>query len=147
MKNLPKLLGIACLVILLILVRLFENKLFYDPLIDFYRYGGHLSMQLPQINFSKLLVFLSLRFWLNTLISLGILFIAFRSKPMIKFSAILFSIFFVIGFAAFCFFYINLNQQNVMTLFYIRRFLIHPLFILILLPAFYYYQLQKSKKP
>lgn len=147
MKKPATLLGITCLVILLILVRLFENELFYDPLINFYRYGGHLSMQLPQINFLKLLVFLSLRFWLNTLISLGIIFMIFRSTSMMRFATILFTILFIIGFTAFSFFYLTLNEQNVMTLFYIRRFLIHPIFILILLPAFYYYRLQKYKNP
>jgi exosortase F-associated protein len=137
----------GCLILLLVLVRFFEHELFYDPLIDFYRYGGHLSMQVPQINFSKLLLFLSLRFWMNTIISVGILFVAFRSKNMLRFAVMLFTILFIIGLATFSVLYFNLNSQNVMALFYVRRFLIHPLFILILLPAFYYYRLQKNKIP
>lgn len=147
MKQLIRLLGIGILVILLILVRLFEHHLFYDPLIDFYRYGGHLAMKVPEIIFSKLLLNISLRYWLNTLISLIILFVSFRDKNIVKFAALLFALLFAIALIAFSVLYFNLNSQNVMGLFYVRRFLIHPLFILILLPAFYYYRLKKREIP
>lgn len=147
MKQLVKLFTIAILVVLLVLVRLFEQQLFYDPLIDFYRYGGHLAMEVPQIFFPKLILNIGLRYWLNTLISLAILFVAFRDTNIIKFAVLLFAILFGISLAAFSLLYFTLNEQNVMGLFYVRRFLIHPIFILILLPAFYYYRLQKSKNP
>lgn len=147
MNQLIRLSGIGLLVILLVLVRLFEHQLFYDPLIDFYRYGGYLAMEVPEIIFSKLLLNISLRYWLNTLISLVILFVAFRDKNIVKFAALLFALLFGISLTTFCVLYFNLNSQNVMGLFYVRRFLIHPLFILILLPAFYYYRLQKRENP
>ena len=147
MKQLLRLAGIGVLVVLLVLVRLFEHQLFYDPLIDFYRYGGHLAMDVPQITFSKLLLNVSLRYWLNTIISLVILFVAFRDKNIVKFATLLFALLFGISLATFSVLYFNLNAQNVMGLFYVRRFLIHPLFILILLPAFYYYRLKKRANP
>ncbi|WP_339648280.1 exosortase F system-associated protein [uncultured Salegentibacter sp.] len=143
MKQFLRLSGIGVLVILLVLVRFFEHQLFYDPLIDFYRYGGYLAMEVPQINFPKLLLNLSLRYWLNTAISLVILFVSFRDKNIVKFAALLFTLLFGIGLATFSVLYFNLNSENVMGLFYVRRFLIHPVFILILLPAFYYYRLKK----
>ncbi|WP_037316832.1 exosortase F system-associated protein [Salegentibacter sp. Hel_I_6] len=145
MKQLLRLLGIAVLVTLLVLVRLFEHQLFYDPLIDFYRYGGYLAMDVPQIIFPKLLLNVSLRYWLNTIISLVILYVSFRDKNIVKFAALLFALLFGIGLATFTVLYYNLNSENVMGLFYVRRFLIHPLFILILLPAFYYYRLKKRE--
>ena len=147
MKLILRLLGIGILVLLLVLVRLFEHQLFYDPLIDFYRYGGYLSGVIPPIDFPKLLLNLSLRFWLNSLISLAILYVAFREINIVKFASLLYSIIFFFGMLAFMFFVLNLDKGNVMTLFYIRRFLIHPVFILILLPAFYYYRLQKRQNP
>lgn len=147
MKQGYRILLIGLLVILLVLVRMFEHQLFYDPLIDFYRYGGYLSGEIPEIDFIYLLFHLSLRFWLNTLISLLILYVAFFDKNIVKFSALLYSIIFIFGGITFAFFLRNLDQNNVMTLFYIRRFLIHPVFILILLPAFYYYRLQKRPIP
>ncbi len=147
MKHLLRLLGIGVLVVLLVLVRLFEHQLFYDPLIDFYRYGGHLAMEVPQIIFPKLLLNISLRYWLNTITSLVILFVAFRDKNIVKFAALLFTLLFGISITTFSIIYFNLNSENVMGLFYVRRFLIHPIFILILLPAFYYYRLKKRENP
>lgn len=147
MKQFLRLFGIGILVVLLVLVRLFEHQLFYDPLIDFYRYGGHLGMEVPEIIFPKLVLNISLRYWLNTLISLIILFVSFRDKNIVKFAALLFTLLFGICLAAFSVLYFNLNENNVMGLFYVRRFLIHPLFILILLPAFYYYRLKKRENP
>jgi exosortase F-associated protein len=76
-----------------------------------------------------------------------ILFVAFRDKNIVKFAALLFALLFGISIATFSVLYFNLNAQNVMGLFYVRRFLIHPLFILILLPAFYYYRLKKRENP
>ncbi|MBZ9730735.1 exosortase F system-associated protein [Salegentibacter sp. JZCK2] len=147
MKQLLRLSGIGILVVLLVLVRLFEHQLFYDPFIDFYRYGGHLAMEVPPIHVPKLLLNVSLRYWLNTLISLVILFVAFRDRNIVKFAALLFALLFGISIATFSVLYFNLNSDNVMGLFYVRRFLIHPLFILILLPAFYYYRLKKRENP
>lgn len=147
MKQFIRLFGIGFLVLLLVLVRLFEHQLFYDPFIDFYRYGGHLAMEVPPIHFPKLLLNISLRYWLNTLISLAILYVTFQDKNIVKFATLLFALLFGISLATFCLLYFNLNGNNVMGLFYVRRFLIHPIFILILLPAFYYYRLQKRKIP
>ncbi|TDN95347.1 exosortase F-associated protein [Salegentibacter sp. 24] len=147
MKQLIRLSQMVFLVVMLVLVRLFEKQLFYDPLIDFYRYGGYLAMKVPDITFSTLVLHISLRFWLNTLISLVILFVAFRDRNIVKFAALLFILLYGMSLSCFCILYFNLNSQNVMGLFYVRRFLIHPLFILILLPAFYYYRLQKRKNP
>ncbi len=144
MKNLKKISVIGVLVILLVLVRLFEHQLFYDPLIDFYRFGGYLSGAIPEIDFPKLFLNLSFRFWLNSAISLLILYVAFLDKNILKFAALLYGVIFLVGITVFGLYVFNLTAENAMTLFYIRRFLIHPVFILILLPAFYYYRLQSS---
>lgn len=145
MKQIYRIAGIGVLVVLLVLVRLFEHRLFYDPLINFYRYD-HLSGEIPETNFTKLMLHLGLRFWLNTAISLLILFVAFLDKNIVKFAALLYLIIFLAGGLVFAWLMLNLEPGTVMSLFYVRRFLIHPMFILILLPAFYYYRLQKFKK-
>ncbi len=138
---------IGVLVVLLALVRVFEEHLFYDPINEFYRSGFYMLDQLPQYKLPELLLNLSLRFWLNTLISLGILYVAFLDKNIVKFATLLFLGFFIVGVAAYSYLLLNLDRGHVMSLFYVRRFLIHPVFILILLPAFYYYRLQKRTKP
>jgi exosortase F-associated protein len=56
------------LTLLLISVRLFENKLFYDPLLDFFRSSSS-TKKLPAFDFYKLFLGLLFRFFLNTITS------------------------------------------------------------------------------
>lgn len=144
MKARYRIAGILLLVILLALVRFFEDDLFYDPLIDFYR-NGYLHDQVPDFNFLRLLLNLAFRFGVNTAISLLILYVAFFDRNIVKFAGVLYGILFIVGFIVFSFLLLNLDHMNYMALFYIRRFLIHPVFVIILLPAFYYYRLRAYK--
>ena len=145
MKKRYKILLIGLLVILLAAIRFFEDALFYDPLIEFFR-SDYLLGIIPPMNMAELMIFLTIRYTLNTIISLGIIYIAFRNKSILKFSAILYSVFYLIAVIAFIFLVLNIEREHYLALFYVRRFLIHPLFLLILLPAFYYYRLTRIKK-
>jgi len=131
------------LIILLVLVRIFEESLFYDPLLLFFK-TDHLTQPLPQFNAFKLLGNVAFRFFINTLISLIMLWVLFRSRSIIKLSAILYSILFILLFAAYMYLIFFSEKGSYMTLFYVRRFLIQPLFLLILIPAFYF---QKKMTP
>lgn len=147
MKQEYRILIIGVLVVLLALVRVFEEHLFYDPINEFYSSGFYMLNQWPQYKLPELLLNLSFRFWLNSLISLLILYIAFLDRNIVKFATLLFLGFFLFGVVTYTYLLLNLDRGHVMSLFYVRRFLIHPIFILILLPAFFYYRLQKSTKP
>ncbi|WP_373059714.1 exosortase F system-associated protein [Zunongwangia sp. H14] len=138
-----RLLGLGLLVVLLILIRMFEKDLFYDPLIEFYQ-RDYLHHEVPEYNFWPLLFNLLLRFLLNTAISLAILYLAYRDKNIVKFASLLYGILLLIGGSAFVFLLLNIEYEHYLALFYVRRFLIHPVFILILLPAFYYYRLRNA---
>lgn len=143
MQKLKKIAIIGLLVVLLVLVRFFEDLLFYDPLVAFF-HSDYLSNAIPEFNTGKLLSNVFFRFWLNTAISLWILYVAFTNKEIIKFSLLLYSILFIACFGVFVYLILNIQDENFMALFYVRRFLIHPIFVIILLPAFYYYQLKDS---
>lgn len=132
---------IGALVLCLAAIRFFEDELFYDPLIRFFK-SDYLLGEIPEYHMGKLLLNLFIRFMLNTLISLAIIYLAFRDVQILRFSAFLYGILLVGGFIIFTFLLINLANEHYLALFYVRRFLIHPLFILILLPAFYYYRLR-----
>lgn len=134
-------LQIAGLVLLLAGIRLFEEELFYDPLIAFFR-SDYLMGRIPRVDMALLLFNMGLRFMLNTIISLAIIYLAFRDKQITTFAGLLYLILFVVGFSVFIFLMLNIENEHYLALFYVRRFLIHPLFILILLPAFYYYRLK-----
>lgn len=133
------------LVILLAMVRYFENQLFYDPLLEFYE-ADYLNQSFPYFETGKLFFNVLLRYLINTVISLGILYVTFFDKNILEFSVYLFSIFFVICFTAFVFLIFEIESQNFLALFYVRRFLIHPIFVLILMPAFYYYRRKNVHK-
>jgi len=130
---------ISFLVILLAMLRFFENQLFYDPLLEFYE-ADYLHNSFPYFETGKLFANVLLRYLINTIISLGILYVTFFDKNILEFSVYLYSIFFVICFTAFVFLIFEIESENILALFYVRRFLIHPILVLILMPAFYYYR-------
>ncbi|MBD2001699.1 exosortase F system-associated protein [Trichocoleus sp. FACHB-40] len=80
---------------------------------------------------------LFLRYALNTLLSLGIIGLIFKDKSILKMCSILYTAFFIILIAAF-YIVLNTNDPNMLVLFYIRRFIIQPLFLILFIPAFYY---------
>lgn len=144
MKRSFRFLIIGFLVLLLVLIRYFEGRLFYDPLLHFF-HSDYLQDRIPHFETTRLLLNVVFRFLLNTIISLGIIYVAFLDKSIFKFSVLLYSLLFFIGFAVLMFLILTIENQNYLALFYVRRFLIHPVFLLILLPAFYYYRLNRRR--
>lgn len=130
------------LFVLLVLVRWFENELFYDPYLTFFK-NDYLYKNAPEVEVFKVTLFTVLRFALNTAISLAILFVLFKDKGIIKFSAFIYVIAFIVLMAAYLYFALNPKQETYYFFFNIRRFLIQPIILMLLLPAFYYYQLKK----
>lgn len=124
----------------LVLVRAFQHQLFYDPFIDYFK-NGYLSDPIPIFSGTKLLLHMVFRYTLNTIISLSIIYLAFMNKDFLIFSIKFYAIAFVV--LSITFFIILKGElaNGYLFAFYVRRFLIHPLFVLLLLPAFYYKQL------
>tara|TARA_R110000850_G_scaffold254614_1_gene380127 strand:- start:10056 stop:10490 length:435 start_codon:yes stop_codon:yes gene_type:complete len=144
MKKPFKILLLIILFGLLVLVRLFEAELFYDPLLSFFK-KDYLNQKVPDAALGKLLLHTGYRYLINTAISLLILWLAFRDRDVIKFSMILYVLAFLILLPWMAWLVANATpESNYNILFYVRRFLIQPLFVLLLLPAFYYHK-QKIK--
>lgn len=137
MDRKARILIIMLLFLALVLVRAFQNDLFYDPFIEYFR-NGYLYDPIPVFSGSKLLFHLIFRYGLNTLISLIIIYVAFQNRDFLIFSVKFYSIAFIL--LGIVFFIILKGELSggYLFAFYVRRFLIHPLFVLILLPAFYY---------
>ena len=137
LQNKMKIFWIVLLIALFAVIRMFENQLFYDPFLDFFKSEFQL-MPLPTFDGFQLFLSLFLRYLLNSIVSLAIIYVAFKEVELIKFSAVLYGIFFVIltiVFFSIIHFYGNTNN---LLLFNIRRFLIQPIFVLLFVPAFYY---------
>jgi len=122
---------------LLVLVRAFGAEIFYDPFIDYFK-EAYLDQPIPNYNAFKLWLHIILRYVVNMAISLLIIYIAFQKKGLVRFSVK----FYIAAFIVLGIFYFALLQFEMINghlfAFYVRRFLIHPVFVLILLPAFYY---------
>ncbi len=132
-----KIVLVVILLVCLVAIRAFASSLFYDPLIAFFK-TNHITEALPEMNIPKLLLNLSLRFWLNTVISLAILWVFFKKRDIVKLSAFLFGITFILLISVFYVLLKTSENESYMLLFYVRRFLIHPIFLLLLIPAFYF---------
>ncbi|MCW5518719.1 exosortase F system-associated protein [Aureitalea sp. L0-47] len=139
MHKVVRIIAITVLVVGLILVRQFESDLFYDPLLEFFKID-HTTQALPEMEKGRLLLHLVFRFVLNTFLSLLILWFVFRDKSILKISSLLYAGLFVVLSITFIFLLNKSAEGDHMALFYVRRFLIQPLFLLLLLPAFYFHK-------
>jgi len=126
---------------MLVLIRVFENQLFYDPYLLFFQ-NDYLYIDNPSREVFKLMTFTSLRYGLNAIISLAILYVVFKDVSMIKFSTLIYLFSFILLSLMYLYFVVNPKQEQYYLFFNIRRFLIQPILLLVLLPAFYYYKLK-----
>jgi exosortase F-associated protein len=132
-----RILLVMTFIFLLVLVRAYEDSLFYDPFLDYFK-RDFAFLPLPEINSIQLVFGLFLRYGLNTVFSLGIIYMIFKDFELIKFTSVLYSFFFIILTIAFLVVLSVYGAESKMTLFYIRRFLIQPIFLLLFVPAFFY---------
>ena len=144
LQNKKKVAQISFLILLLILIRAFENTLFYDPFLNYFK-SEYANLPFPEISVVKLFLSLGFRFYLNSVISLFLLYVIYNDGKMVKFSILLYMILGSILMISFFFVLNFFGEESKMTLFYIRRFIIQPIFILLFIPAFYYQkQIRKS---
>lgn len=141
MQKLTKFILLSILVGLLILIRLFENELFYDPYLTFFQ-NDYLYIDSPRREIFKLTLFTTLRYALNSLVSIGILYVVFKDVGIIKFSVFIYALAFVVLTAIYLYFVVNPRQEDYYLFFNLRRFLIQPIILILLLPAFYYHKLK-----
>ncbi|WAC01553.1 exosortase F system-associated protein [Lacinutrix neustonica] len=134
-----KYIGLLFLIGLLVVVRAFENQLFYDPYLVFFQ-NDYLYIDSPRREVFKLILSTTLRFFINTLVSLAILYVFFKDWTIVKFSALVYAFSYVVLIVLFLYFVTNPKQEDYVIFFNIRRFLIQPLLLLLLLPAFYYHR-------
>nr|WP_262896178.1 exosortase F system-associated protein [Luteirhabdus pelagi] len=127
------------LLIGLVAVRYFQNTLFYDPLLEFFN-SEYVASQLPKLEFGKLVSSLLFRYALNTLLSLGVIWLVFRSKEVLRLSISVYIAFLILFGGIFTFLLLQYQPGQYLPLFYVRRLLIQPILLLLLIPAFYFYR-------
>lgn len=139
-KSKKKWFVISVLILALILIRAFESRLFYDPFIAFF-HGEIQNKPLPEYDGLKLFFGLFFRYLINSFLTVAILYFLFKEVSIVKLTAILLVVFFIILMGT-LFLILNFSSQpDYLFVFYIRRFLIQPLFLILFVPALFY---QKS---
>ena len=122
-------------IVFLALIRAYEDSLFYDPFLNYFKVDYY-NLPLPETDAIRLFFGLFFRYFLNTLLSLALIYVFFKDVEAVKFASILYLVFFIILVVAFFLVLSFFGEANKMILFYIRRFLIQPIFLLLFIPAF-----------
>jgi len=131
------------LLLILMAIRLFEKRFFDDGLIDFFKHD-YLTNNLAPVSTVKVLWVDSLRYGLNTLISILILRLYFKSAELGKFLVLFFVFFYFISLLLMLYALQTYQAGHYLVLFYSRRFLIQPLLLLLLFPALW---VQQKNRP
>jgi exosortase F-associated protein len=128
---------IGLLVVALAMVRFFEQELFTDPLLIFFKTEFN-KVDAPEFNIFEVLSTTSWRYLINSALSIIIIWLAFPSRKTFLFILAFYTFAYVVLISLFWYFISDMTSEVHLFIFYIRRFLIQPIFVLILLPAFYY---------
>ena len=142
LNNKYRILILILLVSFFAMIRIFEKILFYDPLLNYFK-SDYTNQPLPLLDNFNLFFGLLFRYLLNAIVSISIIYVVFKDFVLAKFASVLYLIFFVILIAIFFSVLSFYGEESKMTLFYIRRFLIQPLLLLLFIPGFY---IQKQSK-
>ncbi len=121
----------------LIGVRVFENQLFYDPFLPYFKQSGE-NLAFPIFSWGALIGSYLFRFFLNFLCSLLVVHFIFLNKQWTIQAGILMLIVFGIVFPIYLLCIGNHFEIGEMFVFYIRRFVIQPMTLLLIIPLFYY---------
>jgi len=128
---------IGICVLALAFIRFFEESLFYDPFLSYFK-NDYLNLPFPDFKGIGLFISLLFRYVLNTSLSLAVIYFLFKDVSITKFASVLYLFFFFILIGLFFGIVLFFDEKSNFILFYIRRFIIQPLFLLLFIPAFYF---------
>ncbi|WP_153397367.1 exosortase F system-associated membrane protein [Chryseobacterium vaccae] len=118
-------------------VRLLEGQIFYDPFLDYF-HEANKNIEFPQFEWGKLLISHLFRFLLNLLFSCLIIQCLFKKRDWTIQGALLITIIFVITLPIYLYCIYDRFDIGYLFSFYMRRFVIQPLTLLLIVPVFYY---------
>lgn len=121
----------------LISVRILEDQLFYDPFLGYFHEADK-SIAFPSFEWGRLIIGYLFRFILNLFFSCLIIHSMFKDKRWTLQGAVLIIIFFIITFPIYLYCIYDRFEIGYLFSFYMRRFVIQPLILLLIIPMFYY---------
>ena len=121
----------------LIGVRVVEEKIFYDPFLEYF-HEANKKADFPDFEWTKLILNYLFRFFLNLIFSVIAVHFIFKKKDWTIQAAILMALVFAITFPIYLFCIHTKFEIGYLFSFYMRRFVIQPLILLLIIPMFYY---------
>ncbi|WP_299177155.1 exosortase F system-associated protein [uncultured Chryseobacterium sp.] len=121
----------------LISVRVLEDRIFYDPFLEYFHEADK-NIPFPPFEWGKLILGYVFRFVLNLFFSCLIIHFLFKKKDWTLQGALLMVIVFGITFPVYLYCISDRFEIGYLFSFYMRRFVIQPLILLLIIPLFYY---------
>lgn len=121
----------------LVFVRMLEDQIFYDPFLNYFHEADY-QIAFPHFAWGKLIISHVFRFALNLFFSCIIIHFLFKNKEWTIQGAILILIIFAITFPIYLYCISDKFEIGRLFSFYMRRFVIQPLILLLIIPLFYY---------
>lgn len=128
---------VAVAVFGLIGVRILEDTIFYDPFQAFFHLANK-HAPFPEFNWVPLVLNYLFRFGLNLILSASIVYLIFQNKQWMLQAILLILIVFIITFPIYLYCIHTKFEVGYLFSFYMRRFVIQPLILLLIIPLFYY---------
>lgn len=136
MKNLRWIIIIAG-ILGLVSVRFLEDKMFYDPFLEFFK-GDYKVAQVPEFIWGKLIFSHFFRFALNLIFSAIVVHFMFLNKKWTLHAVVLMAVAFLFFFPIYLWCLYSKMEIGYLFTFSVRRFVIQPIILLLIIPIFYY---------
>jgi exosortase F-associated protein len=121
----------------LISIRMLEGQIFYDPFLHYFHEANKNAL-FPDFEGEKLLLNYLFRFLLNLLFSAIIVYFIFKNKEWTIQAIVLMVIVFAITLPLYLYCIHTKFEIGYLFSFYMRRFVIQPFILLLIIPLFYY---------
>ena len=121
----------------LISVRFLEDKIFYDPFLEFFK-ADYKVAQVPDFIWGKLMLSHFFRFALNLVFSAIVVHFMFLNKKWTIQAVVLMVVAFVFFFPIYLWCLYSKMEIGYLFTFSVRRFVIQPIILLLIIPIFYY---------
>jgi len=131
--------GVALCLMGLVAIRKFETVLFYDPFLKYF-HGPLDRVYFPNYKMVPVLLHIVFRYALNALLSIGILQLVFVRQKLFRFSVIIYAVFLFLLLPIYAVLVYHHFDMGGNLGFYVRRLLIQPVLVMVLLPALYVYR-------
>lgn len=121
----------------LIAVRMVEDKIFYDPFLDYFHEANKKAI-FPNFEWGKLILNYLFRFAINLFFSAVIIQFLFKNFKWTVQAVVMILIVFAVTFPLYLYCISTKFEIGYLFSFYMRRFVIQPLILLLIIPMFYY---------